>query len=136
MDPSFTDAERGAIEAARADWNRELGREAIGTLTTGTGETCTVRRVTEASTFEELDGDYAWNGHHVAESGNVYLSPYRLTSNGELDSRFETIAMHEFGHGLGLDHVPEGVMKSPTDVLWTELSLDDRAECTRVGVCP
>ncbi len=44
------------------------------------------------------------------------------------------VALHEFGHALGLNHVPKGVMDPDRQTI--EFSPEDIAECRRCGACP
>lgn len=43
------------------------------------------------------------------------------------------IALHEFGHSIGLMHLANGVMNP--DNIQTEFSAEDMAECHRVNAC-
>jgi predicted Zn-dependent protease len=50
------------------------------------------------------------------------------------DDQIYAVALHEFGHALGLNHVPKGVMDPDRQTI--EFSPEDIAECKRCGACP
>ncbi len=50
------------------------------------------------------------------------------------DDQIYAVALHEFGHALGLNHVVKGVMDPDRQTI--DFSPEDIAECKRCGACP
>lgn len=78
-------------------------------------------------TILKEDPGEGYRGYTVAPTHTIRIQP------SIPDQEFYPTILHEYGHALGLDHVPDGVMNpSGVDV---EFSEEDLQECRRVGSC-
>ena len=113
-----------AIEAMRA-WNREAGQSIFSWTAGSWGRNCTDEYTTV--TWENRVCVGGWGRDTLAQANiktrggrtvsadiyfnlgkewNVYYGRYRTARNGRLLHDFRRVALHEFGHALGLGHQP------------------------------
>jgi hypothetical protein len=113
--PTFTPDKQAQIAQAAATWNRLTVAEKRITLEGG-----------EWSILE-VDPGTGWNGSCTPSRRiiRIHPEPHNATTYA--------VALHEFGHALGLMHTPRGVMNP--EVATTEFSDEDFAECKRVEAC-
>lgn len=123
-------AEAGPVRSAFARWNALAGRD-VARLEDGDPNDgmCAVR-------LDETTGDL---GLWSPADGSIALSPERMRAEApgcadRMSDCVEATVLHELGHGLGLKHVPGGVMAAGGE-LALEFGAADRTECARVGVC-
>jgi hypothetical protein len=114
IDPVFTEVRKDGIRRAAVEWKTIATRQ-IRILDKGDW------LVVPAEVPKGLG--YAQSGRHL-----IRISPETP------DDQVYAVALHEFGHALGLQHVKPGVMDP--DVQTIEFSAEDFAECRRVGACP
>ncbi len=117
IDAVFTDQQQAEIRRAAADWNK-----------------FTTRVVTFAP---EGEGDWLILPAKVTLDRLGYAQRKRrlIRINPVTpDDQVYAVALHEFGHALGLGHVKQGVMDPDRQTI--VFSDDDMAECRRAGACP
>lgn len=115
IDPTFTSTEQQLIREAADRWNDITdSRHKIKFSSKSRAH------IANTSPGPGLDGRY--------EDGNIMIRP-NLTSH-----RFLTVATHEFGHALGIDHIPHGLMNARGEDPY--LTQNDLIECQRIHVCP
>jgi predicted Zn-dependent protease len=119
IDSSFSEADVVAIRTAAEKWNSVADRKL---LLAGRGELI----VLNAHTPE------GYNGLHQRRFGIIRIDP-----DAPRD-RVYAIALHEFGHALGLRHQGRGVMAgagAAEELPAIEFTEEDLAECRRQWVC-
>ena len=117
IDAVFTDHQRAEIRRAAAEWNA-----------------FTTRIVTFAP---EGEGDWLILPAKVTLDRLGYAQRKRrlIRINPVTpDDQVYAVALHEFGHALGLGHVKQGVMDPDRQTI--AFSEEDMAECRRAGACP
>lgn len=123
VDPDeWTDTQLSEIYSAAARWNTLAGRELVHIeLLDGVQSVRHIRKATLAE--------------HNVGAHNERFDTIRVDVEQAKDT-FETVVMHELGHALGMDHVPDsGVMHAVVDGSVHDFTRADRRECVRVGVC-
>lgn len=113
--PTFTVDKQAQIAQAAATWNALTVPEKRITLDGG-----------EWSILE-VDPGTGWNGSCTPSRRVIRIHPEPANA-----SVYE-VALHEFGHALGLMHTPRGVMNP--EAATAEFSPEDLAECRRVETC-
>lgn len=114
VDPAFPSPDHDQITAAAAEWNRRTTGHPIAFDGTSW-------RVVRAAPVSGYNG---WCDHS-RRLIEIHPNPPGAT--------IYAVALHEFGHALGLNHTEHGVM-DPKHVT-VEFSNEDMAECRRVGAC-
>lgn len=116
VDPKFSADERSEIARAAEEWN---------------ARTKPARRITfDGHAWRVLKEDPAtgFNGRADSSTRTIQIRPEHPGVSTY------AIALHEFGHAVGLGHTDSGVMMAFT--VSTEFTPDVIAECRRVGACP
>ncbi len=79
-------------------------------------------------------------GAHARTTGSIRLTPncecVHTVAWPPEASCFESVAMHEMGHALGMAHLPDGqqgIMRAGLGA-W-DFTEADRLECLRIGLC-
>jgi hypothetical protein len=116
-DVSFTDDEHAQIWRAASEWNRHTKPEKRITL----GNEWRVLKA-------EPPGGFGYNGLCRRSVKTIWIRPQPFGA-----TTYE-VAVHEWGHALGLGHTTTGVMMPNT--VSTEFTPEVMAECKRVGACP
>jgi hypothetical protein len=116
IDAVFTEAQSAEIRRAASDWNK-LSVRPVVFAPEGEGDWL----ILPASvTLNRL-------GYAQRKRRLIRINP--LTP----DDQVYAVALHEFGHALGLGHVKRGVMDPDRQTI--EFSDEDMAECRRAGAC-
>jgi hypothetical protein len=139
MDPEMPANRARAMEDAAAAWTGVEG-SAFRFFHGGASSSANLRNVSNGSndvTFSDLPAwVYAWtvtrsSGADIKETDVVFNTDFEWTTNGSPSDAadVETVAVHEFGHVLGLDHEDAlpSVMRSSADasIPYRELTADD-----------
>jgi hypothetical protein len=114
VDVLFKDAQRLEISRAASDWNA-----------------FTLRQIKIAD-----DGDWLIVSAPVPKGLGYAQGKRKLIriSPSTPDDQIYAVALHEFGHALGLRHVSRGVMDPDRQTI--EFSQEDLIECRHAGACP
>jgi len=129
-DTRFTPAERESCERAARKW---------GAFTGGRARIAIVWDVDEMN-YLDVPLPMLYRSPRTPETGDfggitndriVRLVPELCTERASV----ETCALHEFGHLLGLEHVPESGQLMSAHNPSRVFGVADRRECIRVGVC-
>lgn len=115
IDKSFTEIEVREIHRAAEEWNKIALRK----ITFGDDGKYYIDEVEKT--------DLGYNGFFTRKRRLIQID------NETGGVSVYAIALHEFGHALGLNHVNNGIM-NPNKVT-TEFSAEDMAECRRVRAC-
>jgi predicted Zn-dependent protease len=135
VQPGFTRAQRLAIERAVNTWNDVAALHIC--LDDAPAEVDFVMLVEPGSEkYQALAKGLGTEFYGLINRDGIYLVGYRdaflLHMSNEL---FESVALHEFGHALGLGHTPApSVMHAHAGTAYS-LTPIDMAECKRVGAC-
>ncbi len=114
IDVVFTDVQRSEIIRAANTWNQVTGLRQVHIVEDGEW------LIVPAPSPRGLG--YAQGSRRL-----IRISPETP------DDQVYAVALHEFGHALGLRHVSRGVMDPDRQTI--EFSEEDMAECRRVGAC-
>lgn len=131
VEGSFSDAQRQQLYRAAEQWNAITTADAQIELTTDDETDCRVALRDQIHIAND-------NGRTV---GRTTFGAHRLVTLarelGEGDT-FYAVALHEFGHIVGLGHLPPGQygVMQPIAVWATAISPADLSECQRVRACP
>jgi hypothetical protein len=113
--PTFTPDEQAQIARAADEWNKRTVPSKRITLDGG-----------EWRILEEDPGT-GWNGSATPSRRVIRIHP------NPVNATTYAVALHEFGHALGLMHTARGVMFATEAT--EEFSDEDQAECRRVEAC-
>ena len=114
MDVAFSTSEQAEIRRAAAEWNA---------ITTEDSQ------ITEGDEWRVLKKvpQFNRNGECSRSKRTIWIHPEHPGAT------VYEVAVHEFGHALGLGHTTTGLMMG--DVLSTEWTPEVLAECRKVGAC-
>jgi hypothetical protein len=115
VDPQFSANDRAEIQRAANDWNARTNSTHKITFA---GDAWHVWRQ------EPLSG---YNGYTSGSSHEIQISPEHPGAT------VYAVALHEFGHSIGLGHTVTGLMQA--FVVDTTFTQDVLNECYRVGAC-
>lgn len=123
VDPRFSADDVAGIQRAADQWNAR-SRHRI-TLQGGTWRV--LRQEGPLSAADDGGAvDVDWNGECSRSRRTVWIHP-------QSSQPAEVVALHEFGHALGLGHTATGLMMATT--VSTEFTPEVMAECRRAGAC-
>lgn len=113
-DVAFSAPERAEIAQAAADWNERLKPD---------------KRITEGDAWKVLKQEppHSFNGECHRGVKTIWIRP------APVDASVYAVALHEWGHALGLGHTTTGVMMATT--VSTEFTPEVMTECRKAGVC-
>lgn len=114
-DPAFSPDEQAQIQRAADEWNKYVKP---------------AYRIHPGDDWQVLKQEppHSYNGEAKRSTKTIWIRPVPIGA-----SVYE-VALHEFGHALGLGHTETGVMMAFT--VSTEFTSEVLAECRRAGACP
>jgi predicted Zn-dependent protease len=112
--PAFTPSEQAEISRAAAAWNAVTRAD---------------HQITEGDAWQVLKEKppQGYNGECSISRRTIWIDPEHPGAS------VYDVALHEFGHALGLGHTKTGVMMANT--VSTAFTPEVLAECRRAGAC-
>ena len=131
--PGFANSERAGLVRANERWNA-FGNKTYCLVDAAPGDSeHTIRSIHYGGPeWQQVSKDFGGAnilGLYIGKADNIVIV------DSMSPDLFELVALHEFGHARGLDHVDApGIMHAGIGTA-TDFTSNDLLECVRVGAC-